>query len=504
MRVGFLGIRNVMVDTFPAGEEVGAVVIEFGTWYIRIGFAGDDNPKLFVRNIYGTVAKDEQQLQRNTESVLCNDNGMQDIERSKDDKMVVEKQEPQQVEFDNSATKEETLSTEGVTTVEDTASEEKSVIEKKYRFYYDQKPSFPKQSEKEWKLSKLVQQDGFIGNWDALLQLFKEVFEYFCIKPEEYAIMFVECASGLNEETRKYLSKIAFEDVHVPAIFILNSATAAAFSCGRTTALVVSVGHSGSIVVPVVEGFSLKRSTLRNDIGGHVISQLVRQYCDHYFQVSTQEKEENRTTEFKNAGWIGLEKEKVIEDIKHSVCGFWDEEEHKLVDVKGHPVETLTYELADHRFIRISRELARKIPLVLLDPSLLNEEPLSTLYKRDHDLSNIDSKHLFDVCGVCQLVLDAVMKCDPDNRRDLLGNVILVGGSTLFAGFTKVFRRMLLEKTPHMYRLDVFSPMLAEEVYSCSWIGGSILASLGTFQHFWFSFKEYQEKGANYILEKWI
>lgn len=47
----------------------------------------------------------------------------------------------------------------------------------------------------------------------------------------------------------------------------------------------------------------------------------------------------------------------------------------------------------------------------------------------------------------------------------------------------------------------VTSPVASERMFS-SWIGGSILASLGNFQSKWFSKAEWQEEGIGGIMSK--
>ena len=42
-----------------------------------------------------------------------------------------------------------------------------------------------------------------------------------------------------------------------------------------------------------------------------------------------------------------------------------------------------------------------------------------------------------DIGGVHKYCYDSVMKCDLDVRKDLFGNIILSGGSTLFEGLAE-------------------------------------------------------------------
>ncbi|XP_075482428.1 actin-related protein 4-like [Primulina tabacum] len=60
----------------------------------------------------------------------------------------------------------------------------------------------------------------------------------------------------------------------------------------------------------------------------------------------------------------------------------------------------------------------------------------------------------------------------------------------------------LLEESPQAARVKVLASGNATERRFSVWIGGSILASLASFQQIWFSKSEYEEHGASYIQRK--
>jgi actin len=71
------------------------------------------------------------------------------------------------------------------------------------------------------------------------------------------------------------------------------------------------------------------------------------------------------------------------------------------------------------------------------------------------------------------------MKCDVDIRKDLYGNIVLSGGSTMFPGIADRMSKEITSLAPSSMKIKVVAP--PERKYSV-WIGGSILASLSTFQ----------------------
>ncbi|KAI5288377.1 NuA4 histone acetyltransferase subunit [Ascosphaera acerosa] len=82
----------------------------------------------------------------------------------------------------------------------------------------------------------------------------------------------------------------------------------------------------------------------------------------------------------------------------------------------------------------------------------------------------------------------------------LLQNVVLVGATTLTPGFADRLNAELAAMYPRARVRVVAATSPAERKYA-AWIGGSIVASLGTFNQAWISRKEYEEHGPG-IVEK--
>ncbi|KAL9451351.1 hypothetical protein AB3S75_013001 [Citrus x aurantiifolia] len=89
--------------------------------------------------------------------------------------------------------------------------------------------------------------------------------------------------------------------------------------------------------------------------------------------------------------------------------------------------------------------------------------------------------------------------CDVDSRKDLYGNIVLSGGSTMFPGIADRMSREITALAPSSMKIKVVAP--PERKYSV-WIGGSILASLSTFQQMWISKGEYDESGPAIVHRK--
>ena len=107
-----------------------------------------------------------------------------------------------------------------------------------------------------------------------------------------------------------------------------------------------------------------------------------------------------------------------------------------------------------------------------------------------------------DLDGVHKFCFSSVMKCDFDIRRELFQNITLAGGSTLFEGFPERMWHevnILAQKLDKNYEVKVLAPK--ERKYSV-WLGGSVLASLDTFNTMWVSKADYEENGAKIIHQR--
>lgn len=114
------------------------------------------------------------------------------------------------------------------------------------------------------------------------------------------------------------------------------------------------------------------------------------------------------------------------------------------------------------------------------------------------------AESLFDhtMLGAGQLASTSVGMCDADVRLSLYGSVVVTGGNTLLPGFPERLNRDLQHRAPSNTRLKMISANGSVERRFGAWIGGSILASIGTFQQMWISSQEYEESGKSQVERK--
>jgi actin-related protein 4 len=98
------------------------------------------------------------------------------------------------------------------------------------------------------------------------------------------------------------------------------------------------------------------------------------------------------------------------------------------------------------------------------------------------------------------LVKASLSQVDVDVRPFLLANVVITGAGSLIRGLPDRIQQELSKMYPSA-RVRIQASGMAVERKFGSWIGGSIVASLGTFHQMWISKKEYEEHGPS-IVEK--
>ncbi|CAG0891177.1 unnamed protein product, partial [Darwinula stevensoni] len=134
------------------------------------------------------------------------------------------------------------------------------------------------------------------------------------------------------------------------------------------------------------------------------------------------------------------------------------------------------YELPDGQVIVIENERLR-CPEALFQPSFLGMAS----------------------CGIHEIFYNSIMKCDEDFRKDFYANMLLSGGSTMFPGIVDRMQKEITSLAPSGMNIKIIAP--PHRKYSV-WIGGSVLASLSTFQQMWISKKEYDESGPSIVHRK--
>lgn len=421
------------------GDEVGALVLDIGSHTTRAGYAGEDMPKADFPSLVGIIEEHTDK----TESMDLGENGHPPAKIRPNRKYLID-----------------TMSIKAP------------------------RPHMNVQS---------YLKDGLIEDWDALEKVLEYTFgKHLKCDPSKHPILISEPVTNTKQKREK-MCELVFEKFQSPGFYMSKNGVLSAFASNRTSGLVLDCGATHTTTIPIHDGYVLNKAVAQTPLGGDFITSKCRQLLEEqlnidvvpYYMIKSKESvKANEPPKFV--------KRTDINDLTESYKRFMMKE--TLLDFATHvlQVSDTTYNENEISVLpRVSYEFPNgyntdfgeeryRIPEALFNPSILK---------------GIQANSMLDVI---HLITSSINMCDAELRSSFFSNIMVVGGNSMLIGFID---RLNHEFNNMNYKTKISAPPTTAERRFSSWIGGSILGSLGTFHQMWISKQEYEETG-RFIVDK--
>jgi len=426
-----------MASNVHGGDEVSALVLDIGGSTTRAGYAGDDVPKAIFPTYYGYTLAESDDQTMNT--------GPEQSEQEK---------------------------------------------KKKVNIYLGEQTG-PSTWRAGMEIANPIR-ESLIMDFDPIPAIIGHALQdTLRVNPAEHPILVTEPPWN-TPANRERMAEIMFEEFQVPAFYIANSAVLNAFAAGKGTALVVDIGKDTASVTPIVDGFVLRKGMQRSTVpqlvyanavhlltqqhpqrppiqlwSHHLIANKAAVLPNKYPVFTLREDRLNLTTQ----SWRQWAEQREVDEWIAGVAGIL---EHGFNDhaASSRPPRPYEFPTGFNALFGVERFLPGE------------------LYFTQQHLQGQGRSNLPQ--SLPQLLNASLLSCEADLRIQLLSNVVVNGSGSLLAGLADRLHNDLVRafNTAKVYAAG----NMAERRYG-AWLGGSILASLGTFHQLWISAEEWQEHG---------
>ncbi|MHA1149035.1 MAG: hypothetical protein ACTSR8_12425 [Promethearchaeota archaeon] len=294
--------------------------------------------------------------------------------------------------------------------------------------------------------------DGRITDWTHFQSIIDYIFYNLRVDPTLVNVLFA-VHPNFPKSDLSQLFHLFLEHYSCMAFYPVLDSMLTLYSGGFRTGLVVEIGDSCTRIVPIYESYKLDHAVKILNTGGRELTKFME----------------------KNLGSIGFSadssiRRELVRVLKEKACFVsLDYQE----DLKREDQYSKAFTLPDGSIITLSKERFL-VPELLFNPSLFNSEEIN----------------------LSKAIMDVIDNCDINIRPQLLNNIFLSGGSSMFPNLkSRIYQELeveLVKRKKSNQTIRIIAPR--ERTFSV-WVGGSILAMIPEFSNNWITRAKYFSEG---------
>uniref|UniRef100_A0A8D0HU06 Actin-related protein 10 n=1 Tax=Sphenodon punctatus TaxID=8508 RepID=A0A8D0HU06_SPHPU len=288
-------------------------------------------------------------------------------------------------------------------------------------------------------------------------------FRHLLVNPRDRRVVIVEsvlCPSHFRET----LTRVLFRYFEVPSVLFAPSHLMSLLTLGINSAMVLDCGYTESLVLPIYEGIPVLNCWGALPLGGKAIHKELE------FQLLEQCTVDTGTAKGQSLPSVmGSVPEDIVEDIKVRTCFVSDLQ-------RGLKIQAAKFNL-DGSAERPTLPPDVDYPLdgekILHVNGSIRDSVVEILFEQDNEEKS-----------VATLILDSLIHCPIDTRKQLAENLVVIGGSAMLPGFL----HRLMAEIRYLVDKPKYKEALATKTFrihtspaklnSVAWLGGAIFGAL--------------------------
>ncbi|XP_044292718.1 actin-related protein 10 [Varanus komodoensis] len=288
-------------------------------------------------------------------------------------------------------------------------------------------------------------------------------FRHLLVNPRDRRVVIVEsvlCPSHFRET----LTKVLFKYFEVPSVLFAPSHLMSLLTLGINSAMVLDCGYTESLVLPIYEGIPILSCWGALPLGGKAIHKELENQLLEQSTVDT-----GATKGQSLPSVMGSVPEDIVEDIKVRTCFVSDLQRGLKIQAakfnmdgsaeRPAPPPDVEYPLDGEKILHVNGAIRDSVVEILFEQD--NEEK-----------------------SVATLILDSLIECPIDTRKQLAENLVVMGGTAMLPGFL----HRLMAEIRYLVEKPKYKELLASKTFrvhtppakpNCvAWLGGAIFGAL--------------------------